>query len=219
MLELKIVEDLQAVTPEELMECGETEVYFWYKGKKLTDNHGFGSPEDFLDYHSDATYDELEDLTISEKEVLVRKNHVLVPLYLLEHSGTKLSTTPFSCPWDSGQVGYVMMSHEEVIKNYGSLNDEVLENVHSWIKSYVEVWDDWMNGNVFGYVLEQDGVVLDSTFGFYGDIDKVKAEIEGYLPCEALELLADAKIDYGYWEAGAISTVGWYDDDDDDDDD
>ena len=32
---------------------------------------------------------------------------VYLPLYLLDHSGLRMNTTGFGCPWDSGQVGWI----------------------------------------------------------------------------------------------------------------
>lgn len=33
----------------------------------------------------------------------------ITPVYMYDHSGISLSNTPFSCPWDSGQVGYALI--------------------------------------------------------------------------------------------------------------
>ena len=32
---------------------------------------------------------------------------VILPLFLYDHSGITLQTSPFSCPWDSGQIGFI----------------------------------------------------------------------------------------------------------------
>ena len=31
----------------------------------------------------------------------------MLPVYLYDHSGITLKTSPFSCPWDSGMVGFI----------------------------------------------------------------------------------------------------------------
>ena len=38
----------------------------------------------------------------------------VLPLYLFDHSGITLSTTPFSCPWDSGQVGVIYVHIDDL---------------------------------------------------------------------------------------------------------
>jgi hypothetical protein len=35
-------------------------------------------------------------------------NYVVLPVYIYDHSGITLNTTGFSCPWDSGQVGWIV---------------------------------------------------------------------------------------------------------------
>src|SRR3989304_5726596 len=32
---------------------------------------------------------------------------IFLPLYLYDHGGITMSTGAFSCPWDSGQVGFI----------------------------------------------------------------------------------------------------------------
>ena len=39
-----------------------------------------------------------------------REEVVYLNLYLYDHSGLRMNTTGFSCPWDSGQVGYIYMT-------------------------------------------------------------------------------------------------------------
>jgi hypothetical protein len=44
---------------------------------------------------------------------------VCLPVYMYEHSGIAVSTKPFSCPWDSGQIGFIFVSKEKLRKEYG----------------------------------------------------------------------------------------------------
>lgn len=37
----------------------------------------------------------------------------MLPLFLYDHSGITMSTGPFHCPWDSGQVGFIYMTYEK----------------------------------------------------------------------------------------------------------
>ena len=39
---------------------------------------------------------------------------VILPLYLYDHSGITISTGMFSCPWDSGQIGFIYVSKQKV---------------------------------------------------------------------------------------------------------
>lgn len=44
---------------------------------------------------------------------------ICLPLYLYDHGGITMSTSPFSCPWDSGQVGVIYCTKEKAIKEWG----------------------------------------------------------------------------------------------------
>ncbi len=43
---------------------------------------------------------------------------VVLPLFLYDHSGITMNTTGFSCPWDSGQVGFIYVDAETIRKEY-----------------------------------------------------------------------------------------------------
>src|SRR3990167_995153 len=58
---------------------------------RLGDSHNFESPKDF-------------------QEQITEEAHVILPLYLYDHSGLAINTTGFHCPWDSGQVGFIYVS-------------------------------------------------------------------------------------------------------------
>jgi hypothetical protein len=48
-----------------------------------------------------------------ELEAKIVKDHdpaLILPLYLYDHSGLTISTKPFSCKWDSGQIGFIFVS-------------------------------------------------------------------------------------------------------------
>ena len=42
-----------------------------------------------------------------------------LPIYMYEHGAVAVSTKPFSCPWDSGQIGFIFVSKEKLRKEYG----------------------------------------------------------------------------------------------------
>lgn len=96
---------------------------------------------------------------------------VYLPLYLYDHSGITMSTTPFACKWDSGQVGWVF-----TVKGFENMEDKLLLEL---LKSEVAEYDTYLRGEVYGFmVYNKDGGVEDSCFGFYCDIDEVIREIE-----------------------------------------
>lgn len=105
---------------------------------------------------------------------------VILPLYLYDHSGITMNTTGFSCGWDSGQVGLIYTTPEMV----KAFNPKVLEE-ENWqetiaqsLKGEVETYDQYLTGDIYGFVFEKkekcgdcgdlDYEHVDSCWGFYG---------------------------------------------------
>lgn len=93
----------------------------------------------------------------------------ILPLYLYDHGGgITIKTTPFGDRWDSGQVGFIYTTKEQ-LDMMGSPRSKAREI----LKSEVEVYDQYLSGEVFGYehFICRDGewVNEDSVWGFFGD--------------------------------------------------
>ena len=103
------------------------------------------------------------------------RNFIVLPLYLYDHSGITINTTGFSCQWDSGQVGYIYVSIKHVKKEYNwkRLTKKRREQIEQYLKNEVEVYDDYLTGNVYGYIIkDKDDEQIDSCWGYYGDYDQ-----------------------------------------------
>lgn len=117
----------------------------------------------------------------------VRKVAMIMPLHLYDHSGITMSTTGFSCPWDSGQVGWIYMTFKKFIeetghasdeeKTSGKLGKESLKKLEAWLISSVKTYDQFLRGDIYGFVMETAVVCgqghahwdhEDSCWGFYG---------------------------------------------------
>ena len=90
------------------------------------------------------------------------KGYHALPLYAYIHSGVSLSLTPFSCVWDSCQVGYVMVKRE---KGWSWRHDKAFVFAQSFSKSY----NDVIEGNVWGYRIYKGDEEFDSCWGYVGD--------------------------------------------------
>lgn len=100
----------------------------------------------------------------------------LLPLYLYDHSGITMSTSPFGDRWDSGQVGwaYVTKSSAEKLGCVGPEWDA--DRYLKAIVGEVGTYDMFLRGDMYGYVVEdEDGEEVDSCWGFYG-LDDVRME-------------------------------------------
>ena len=99
-----------------------------------------------------------------------------------------MNTSPFSCSWDSGQVGWVFVTDEDAQKYLYADEDGSYDNA---LKGTVAVLDDYLRGNVWGYrILKRcrccgstERNEVESCWGFIGDPDgDVKVEAMHNVP-------------------------------------
>lgn len=102
------------------------------------------------------------------REELMRCHEIytscIKPVYMYDNSGIALSTTGFSCPWDSGQVGFVFVD-KATIKKESITRVQAIKALHSELNAY----DQYVRGDVWDIVVFYDsGNVVESVCGFYG---------------------------------------------------
>lgn len=121
-----------------------------------------------------SNWDELKKAIIKNEDVL----HIL-PLYLYDHSGITIDITPFSCRWDSGQVGFIYVTKNKVREYYNvkRITKRFSEQVLEILKNEVKTYDRYLTGDVYGYKIyllkkcELDHThkeEIDSSWGYYG---------------------------------------------------
>lgn len=115
-----------------------------------------------------------------------RNRVAYLPLYLYDHSGITMNTTGFSCPWDSGQVGYIYVTTEKMREEYNckAVSKKLRERVLGYLKNEVETYDQYLTGSVYGYIIKDEkDEEIDSCWGFYGTtqecLKEAKANVQG----------------------------------------
>jgi hypothetical protein len=107
-----------------------------------------------------------------EKAIIKNENvAIILPLYLYDHSGITISTSPFSCGWDSGQIGFIFVSKEKLRKEYSvkRITKKEIERATKILLAELETYDNYLRGEVYGYtLLNENGEVEDSCWGFIG---------------------------------------------------
>lgn len=169
----KIFNDEDPMSPMEWDNAGH--IVCFHRNYNLGDkNHGFSSPEDFIDY-------------LKTKE---GKEAIVLPVYAYEHGNITIKTGPFSCPWDSGQIGWIYCTKQEAKKEWGINLDGKDPNrgkgtrnyrkaCEKYLKARINEYDQYLTGDVYGYIIEDShGNELDSCWGFYG-MEHIKEEING----------------------------------------
>lgn len=99
------------------------------------------------------------------------KNIVILPLYLYDHGNITMNTTGFSCPWDSGMVGCIYTTYDKIRSWFGvkKVTKNLIEKVKGILRSEVELYDKYISGDVYAYVIKKGEDVVESCGGFYGD--------------------------------------------------
>lgn len=98
---------------------------------------------------------------------------VMMPLYLYDHSGLTISIGKFTCPWDSGQIGFIFITQ----KNIDEVFDGDKSKGEQCLIGEVETYDQFLRGNIYRFILRDSpcdkcggpGRILDKCGDFYGD--------------------------------------------------
>lgn len=127
----------------------------------------------------DDYFDE-EEVFDDDLEKLFRETfleeYVALPVYVYEHGGMTISTTPFSDPWDSGMAGIIAVPMSEAREQYEGTDEEVREKAEKQLQAEIETLDQYVRGEVYGFRITTPPERLfdlpeidDSVWGFFGD--------------------------------------------------
>ncbi len=125
---------------------------------------------DILEVLVDRAADEYRKVSVEDLWPLLEKFYVSAPCWLYDHSGLSMSRGS-QCMWDSGQVGFQYVPLRKLRELYGA--DKTEEQLRGLGKELLdqelEVYDQYLQGDVWGYVIEDaDGVEVDSCWGHFG---------------------------------------------------
>jgi len=127
----------------------------------------------------DKNYNDRESIDEAFHEAK-ENGDIVLPLYLYDHSGITISLSPFSCPWDSGQVGFVVVPRLKMIEEFGKKNFTLKLKARALeiAESEVNTLDQFIRGEVYGYKVfgegdDGDREELDSCWGYYGEEDAI----------------------------------------------
>ena len=98
---------------------------------------------------------------------------VALPLCLYDHSGITMNCEGYShidpVGWDWGQVGYIYVTRETILKNWGRkrLSKTLLKKVEEILRCEVQAYASYLEGDAFGWMTEdEDGNPIDSCWGY-----------------------------------------------------
>ena len=113
--------------------------------------------------------EDVEDGLLDEFDIerldKIKKEYFIFPLEAYIHSGIHLSIgNEGNYPdrqWDVSCIGLIFIRKDEA--------ENQKDKAHIIAKGLLDTWNDYLSGNVYGYVIDGDG---DSVWGFYGDYNK-----------------------------------------------
>ena len=183
---LKIIQDDDPESPREWDNNGW--MVCFHKNYILGDKH---------DYRSDSfnSWDELQAKIKEDHDVVA-----ILPLYLYDHSGITISTGSFSCPWDSGQVGFIVATRENLKAGGHNVDELDVDKVEAWLRGEVDTYDQYLRGDIYGFryygkpcpTCDNKGEVTDSCWGFFGS-DPLENGMMDHLDDDVREELEELK--------------------------
>lgn len=152
-------------------------------GKMVCFHKRYNLPMEFagLDSENYSSWEEMKKYLIKEGAV------VILPIFMYDHSGITIKTSPYGDSWDSGQVGFIYATKEDILKEYSitKITTGIKEKVEARLKGEVETYDQFLTGDVYGFEIEGTD---ESCCGFYGQEGAVmdaKATIDDLVLTEA----------------------------------
>lgn len=119
----------------------------------------------------------------------VDSDYIFVRIYFYEHSGLTIwsKREPQRCGWDSGLFGIYAVHKDKAAKEFGDVsNPENYERVMNCLEAEVKEWDTYFRGEVYGYVVEDEGGChVNSCWGFYEEPDEAMEEAISIADCKA----------------------------------
>lgn len=192
---IKIEQDNDALNP-----CTEFDnlgtMVFWHRCMNL--GHVWNEtnkldPREWLINWLESNRDDLDPEVLEVKsmdELMLdfKKTNLVVPVFAYEHGGITIKARSKGIgwdSWDSGQLGFTYVTHERIREEYdGEEWEQALVKAERVLVGEVGTYDDYLIGQVYGYIIEDDDENhLDSCWGYYGDDGKREAQsqAEGYI--------------------------------------
>lgn len=121
----------------------------WWDDRYPTGCYG---TERWKEWHREMNQDIQEAI-----DAVLAKHIIELPLYLYDHSGITMSTTGFSCHWDSGQVGFIYAEKSKIRQEYGwkRLTQARVERIEKLLNGEVETYDQYLTNDVYAFIHEK----------------------------------------------------------------
>ena len=130
--------------------------------------------EVFIDADSYDSIEEMEKFLKNERNAICIK-----PLFIYDHGGVVLKTSPFNCPFDSGRIGFVyttksMLEDAGFIKSKNSkLTQKLKDKLNQLIDREIDEYTKWIMGHIYAYKVYKNNEIVSCCYGYYSIDDAI----------------------------------------------
>jgi len=176
---IKIEKEIDSESPRDWEPIGT--IVCWDNYNSYGDEHEYDSPRAFIHevfgLFTNIDTDELTNEQFVQCETVANANNIILPVFKYEHSDVTISTTPRSCKFDSGQIGYIFVSKEYSVEPISHKRHKEINNI---LENEITVYNQYINGDMYWYSVDKvegdEETYIDSCGGFYGYDDTYMIE-------------------------------------------
>jgi len=128
---------------------------------------------------------------------------VILPLYLYDHGILRIKIGDFYdsqlpqgyAHFDTGMVGFVIAERDKVRKEYGvqRISKKLREQVKQILEDEIDVFDKYLSGQVYAYVIEGDGYACSGFYDYDEMVKYAKEQIDAEIEKERRDRQAKLK--------------------------
>lgn len=170
---INIVQDLYSESPREW--DNQSTILAFHKRYNLNEDKNCPCNE--------RNYD--KELVSEYVDGIVKDGGYITELYIYDHGGIQLSTGGFSCGWDSGKVGFIIVTKEKLAESNLDVTKD-LAKIKEIISNELDVYNDYLMGNCYRIIDNASEIDCGGYIGSDG-YDAAVAEIESYGLSEYLD--------------------------------
>ncbi|WP_422451910.1 hypothetical protein [Endozoicomonas sp. ALC066] len=147
-----------------------------YRPDSITEGAGIDVPEFLWWIGNDRPEEDYEE---AEEFIQFEKEHFWTKVYMYDHGGRTVNITGFDCRWDSGTAGIAFIPKATVVEEglyqaHEKMGEEQIEaRGERFLEYHVELLDQWMKGEVYGWDVESEypdqDDTSDSCYSYWGD--------------------------------------------------
>jgi len=114
------------------------------------DNLAGDASDQIADQLRSFRYRGLDDEADDLRDRTLDANYIILPVYMYDHGNIALSTTGFSCPWDSGQLGIVYVDREKILREFSRkrMSRKLRAQAEKILRAEVEIYSRYLSGEL-----------------------------------------------------------------------